>query len=221
MASIIDDANGRRRIQFVAPDGKRKAIRLGKIERKSAETIGRHVEALLVAKLCGETIPRTTAVWLTQCGDTLKAKLAAVGLTDACAKIPTLQEFLRSYILNRPDVKSSTLEIWQQPCRNLKTFFGNDKPLRSITAGDCEQFKEWLLTQSLATATVAKRLAFARTFLHVARKHKFIEDNPFSEVKIPTANVSLRQRFIGNDSIQKLLGVANPVWQTIIALARE
>ena len=117
-------------------------------------------------------------------------------------------------------MKPATLEVWQQPCRNLTEFFGNDRPLRSITTGDCDQFKAWLLTQELAPATVAKRLSFARTFLHVARKHKLIDDNPFSEVRIPTANVSARQRFIDRDAVQKLLDVANPTWRIIIALAR-
>lgn len=44
-----------------------------------------------------------------------------------------LGEFLKQYILSRPDVKPATLEVWQQPCRNLTEFFGEDKPLRSIT----------------------------------------------------------------------------------------
>jgi integrase len=219
MASIIDDPKGRRRIQFVAPDGSRKAIRLGKIDRKTAENNCRHVEALLSAKINGDCIPRTTATWLSGIGDKLKAKLAAVGLVEA-PKRAALGEFLRSYILNRPDVKPATLEVWQQPCRNLTEFFGDDKPLRNITAGDCDQFKAWLLTQSLATATLAKRLSFARTFLHVARKHKLIDENPFSDVKIPTANVSDRQRFIDRDTVQRLLAVANPTWRIIIALAR-
>ena len=56
--------------------------------------------------------------------------------------------------------------------------------------------------------------------MHVARKHKLIDENPFSEVKIPTANVSARQRFIDRDTVQKLLDVANPTWRTIIALCR-
>jgi integrase len=219
MASVIDDPNGRRRIQFVAPDESRKAIRLGKIDRKSAESICRHVEHLLAAKMNAQPIPRDTAAWLNETGAALKDRLAAVGLIES-AKRAALGDFLREFVLNRPDVKSSTLEIWQQPCRNLTEFFGDDKPLRSITAGDAEQFKAWLLTQSLAPATVAKRLAFARTFLRVARKHKFIDENPFAEVKIPTANVSARQRFIDPESVQKLLGVANPIWRTIIALSR-
>jgi integrase len=219
MASIIDDPNGRRRIQFVAPDGSRKAIRLGKIDRKTAENNCRHIEALLSAKINGDGIPRTTATWLTEIGDKLKAKLAAVELIEA-PKRAALGDFLRSYILNRPDVKPATLEVWQQPCRNLIEFFGDDKPLRSITAGDADQFKAWLITRSLATATFAKRLSFARSFLHVARKHKLIDENPFSEVKIPTANVSERQRFVDRDTIQRLMTVANPTWRTIIALAR-
>ena len=219
MASIANDPNGRRRILFVAPDESRKAIRLGKMDRKSAEAIARHVEALLAAKIGGQPVPRDTAVWLTRIGAPLRDKLAAVGLVEASQRA-ALGDFLRSYILSRPDVKPATLEIWQQPCRNLIEFFGDDKPLRSITTGDCDQFKAWLLTQDLAPATVAKRLAFARTFLHVARKHKLIDENPFAEVKIPTANVSARQRFIDRDKVQKLLDAANPIWRIIIALCR-
>jgi len=86
--------------------------------------------------------------------------------------------------------------------------------------GTGDQFKAWLLTQDLAPATVAKRLSFARTFLHVARKHKLIEVNPFCEVKIPTANVAARQRFIDRDMVQRLLDHATPTWRMIIALAR-
>src|SRR6516164_7776471 len=219
MASIANDPGGRRRILFVAPDESRKTIRLGKCDRKSAEGISRHVEALLAARIGGQPMPRDTAAWLAGIGAALKGKLAAVGLVEA-PKRAALGEFLRSYILSRPDVKPATLEVWQQPCRNLIAFFGDDKPLRSITAGDCDQFKAWLLTQDLAPATVAKRLSFARTFLHVARKHKLIDENPFAEVKIPTANVSARQRFIDRDKVQRLLDKANPIWRIIIALCR-
>jgi len=37
MATIGNDPNGRKRILFVAGDGSRKTIRLGKIDRKNAE----------------------------------------------------------------------------------------------------------------------------------------------------------------------------------------
>src|SRR5215510_11703329 len=107
MASIVNDPNGRRRILFVAPDESRKAIRLGKCDRKSAESIARHVEAILAAKICGQPVPRTTAAWLAGIGTAFKDKLAAVGLVEAPNRA-VLGDFLRSYILNRPDVKPAT-----------------------------------------------------------------------------------------------------------------
>src|SRR5438874_11249754 len=110
MASIVNDPNGRRRILFVAPDGSRKTIRLGKTDRKSAESICRHVEALLGAQMGGQPIPRDTAAWLAGIGAALRDRLAAVGLVEA-PKRAVLGEFLRNYILSRPDVKPATLEV--------------------------------------------------------------------------------------------------------------
>lgn len=39
MASVIADPNGGKRIQFVAADGSRKAVRLGKCSQRDAERI--------------------------------------------------------------------------------------------------------------------------------------------------------------------------------------
>src|SRR4051812_42295934 len=96
VASIADDPNGRRRILFVAPDGSRKTIRLGKIDRKSAEGICRHVEALLAAKLGGQPVPRDTAAWLGGIGAALRDRLAVAGLAAAPSRA-VLGEFLKTY----------------------------------------------------------------------------------------------------------------------------
>src|SRR5262245_49886498 len=56
MASVVNDPNGRKRILFVDAEENRKAIRLGKIDLKSAETICRHIEALLAAKLGAQPV---------------------------------------------------------------------------------------------------------------------------------------------------------------------
>jgi len=219
LASISNDPNGRRRILFVAPDGSRKTIRLGKIDRKGAEAINRHVEALLSAKIGGQPIPRDTAAWITDIGEELIEKLSAVGLLEAPRR-EVLGEFLRNYILNRGDVKPATVEVWEQPCRNLITFFGDDKPLKNITPGDAEQFSQWITTQPLASTTIAKWLTFCRTFFHVARKHRMIEENPFAEVKIPNTDVTARQAFVARETVAKILGLASAEWRTIIALSR-
>ncbi len=77
MASIANDPGGRKRILFVAPDESRKAIRLGKCDRKSAEAVARRVEALLAAKIGGQPVPRDTAVWLAGIGTALRDKLVS------------------------------------------------------------------------------------------------------------------------------------------------
>ena len=140
MASVVNDPNGRKRILFVDAEENRKAIRLGKMDRKSAEAIARHVEALLAAKIGGQPVPRGTAVWLSGIGASLRAKFATVGLIEAPRRA-ALGEFLRSHILSRPDVKPATLEVWQQPYRNLTEF--------SVTTSPCG-------TSRLAIATNSK-----------------------------------------------------------------
>jgi hypothetical protein len=46
MASISNDKNGNRSIQFIAPDRKRRTIRLGQVTKKAADTIKVNVEAI-------------------------------------------------------------------------------------------------------------------------------------------------------------------------------
>ena len=219
MASVINDPNGRKRLSFQDSAGARRTIRLDKLDKKSAESIARHVEQLVNAKLTSTPAPRETALWLQSIGEPLRDKLAKVTLVES-AQVCGLQSFLSEYILSRRDIKPATREVWQQPCRNLCEFFNPQKDVRSITPGDAERFAQWLNTQGLATATVAKRLSFARTFFHTARKHKLITENPFAEVKIPVADVTARQFYIDRDATAKLLEVASPNWRTIIALCR-
>jgi integrase len=219
VASIANDKNGTRRILFVDPHGARKSIYLGKIDKKTAESIARHVEHVVNSKMTGGTLPRESAAWLANIGEVLREKLTNAGLVESM-KRSKLQDFLKDIVLGREDVKPATIEIMSQPCRNLTEYFGADKDLRSITAGDAEQFAQWLRTQGLAMATLAKRLGFARQFFNSAKKHKLIDENPFSEVKIPTADVTTRQQFVDRPTIAKLLEVANPTWKTIIALSR-
>ncbi|HUT45260.1 MAG TPA: hypothetical protein VMX36_03205 [Sedimentisphaerales bacterium] len=49
MASVIRDPNSRKRIQFVAGDGSRKTIRLGKATMRQAEAIKPKIEQLVLA----------------------------------------------------------------------------------------------------------------------------------------------------------------------------
>ena len=44
MASITNESGGRRTIQFVGSDGKRRSVRLGKVSKRTAEAINARME---------------------------------------------------------------------------------------------------------------------------------------------------------------------------------
>lgn len=64
MASISDDPNGRRRILFIGADGQRKAIRLGKVSRRDAESFKLKVEDLVSASITGHAPKDDTSRWV-------------------------------------------------------------------------------------------------------------------------------------------------------------
>ncbi|MEX2139963.1 MAG: hypothetical protein WD894_11920 [Pirellulales bacterium] len=80
MASISREPNGWRTVQFVAGDGKRRSIRLGKVSQRDAETFKLRVELLLVAQLAGQAIDADTARWVASRPQEIADKLAKVGL---------------------------------------------------------------------------------------------------------------------------------------------
>ncbi len=222
MASISNDPNGRRRIQFVAPDKARKSIRLGKVSKRDAESIKFRVEQLLASKITGNAVDSDTAQWVAALPTPLAAKLAKAGLTarPEDKAEATLGPFLTDYVDRRTDVKPATKEVWSQVTRNLLEHFGEDRDLATITEGDAENFKLYLIGEKLASTTVHKRLGFARQFLGMARKHRLIDTNPFAEVKSQAAIQPDRQHFVGREEIEHLLTVCNPTWRLIVGLAR-
>ena len=83
MASISKDPSGNRTIQFVGADGKRRSIRLGKVNAKQAESLKLKVETLAASVATKLPLDSETAAWLGNIGDDLSAKLAGVGLIPA------------------------------------------------------------------------------------------------------------------------------------------
>jgi len=166
MAGISRQKNGHRTIQFVGSDHRRRSIRLGKMSQRHAEAVKYRIEQLNAAKLTGHAMDSDTARWVVDLPDSLADKLARVGLIperkqEAAA---TLGPFLRDYIDHRIDVKPATKEIWSQVVRNLVVFFGAERELTTVTEGDADLFKMFLIQEGLASSTVSKRLQFARMF---------------------------------------------------------
>ena len=114
---------------------KRKSIRLGAIPKRTAEAIKLRVEALLNAKITNTTVDRDTAAWLAGIGADLADKLAGSGLLEE-RDSSTLGDFTASYIRGRTDLKPQTRTNLAIGRQRLIDYFGEDRPLRAITAGD-------------------------------------------------------------------------------------
>jgi len=183
MASVANDPNGRKRILFVDADGSRKAIRLGKIDRKSAEAIARHVEALLAAKIGGQPVRRDTAVWLSSIGGALRDKLAAVGLVEPLQRL-TVGEFLTSWLAGKKGAghKPTSLRAWGQTVATLAEQFG-ERPLASLVHADGEAFRSAMQGRGLRATTIHKRLGHARQMLEDAVRLGHLAANPWKHVR--------------------------------------
>jgi integrase len=223
MASVANDPGGLRRVLFVDPQGDRKAIRLGKVSQRAAESVKLRVEQLLSAKLLNRAVDADTARWVAELPPAMADKLARVGLVPkreraAAAK---LGPFVESYITRRADVSPHTRRIWRQTAGHLSAHFGADRPLAEITRGDAADWRLTLVSSGLADASVRKHCGFAKHFFAQAVDHELIASNPFAKlVSSPVGNAA-RQYFVSREETAKILDEApDAEWRLIIALSR-
>lgn len=113
MASICRDKNGRKRILFMAGNGSRKTIRLGKTSIKQAESFKIKLEALIAGRFSG-SIEAETARWVAGLPDDIHGRLASADLVMARAATMslTLGQFLSEYTQSRSDVKPNTQIVY-------------------------------------------------------------------------------------------------------------
>jgi integrase len=222
MASIAKDKNGTRRILFVHPNGRRPAIRLGKVSQRTAEGFKYRVEQLLEAIQFNRAMEPELAEWVLKLEPTIAQKLVKAELIPPpdVKSATTLGAFLTDFTSRRIDVKPATKEVWSQVVRNLKEHFGADRDLATVNEADAEDFKMFLIGQKLAPTTVHKRLQFARQFFRAAKKRKFTTDNPFAEVTAKAVLRQDRQRFVTREETNQLIGACDPTWRLIVALSR-
>lgn len=223
MASISREKNGRRRILFVAPDGSRPTIRLGKVSQRAAEGFKLRVEQLLEAALLNRPMEGELAQWVADLDPRMATKLARVGLIANRESKPadTLGPFLQAYLDGRADLKPATKIVRGQVIRDLKEFFGESREVACITPGDADDFKQWLVKRGLAATTIHKRLQSARSFFHAMRRRKLIVENPFDGVKAAATGIKDRQRFVTREEIARVVKACpDHHWRTIVALSR-
>ncbi len=221
MASISREANGRRTIQFVAGDGSRKTIRLGKISQRAAESVKVHIERLAAASQTGYGVEDATTRWLSGLDDLLLDRIAAAGLAPKRESV-RVGDFFESTIASRTDLKPSTIIAYRNVQRNLTECFGWDKPLRTFTQGDADTFRLWLTTnEHLADNTARRRTGLARQFFRIAVRRGLISSSPFDGLPVSVRGNPDRFRFITLVEAEKVLEACpNSEWRLIFALAR-
>ncbi len=220
MASITRQANGRRMIQFSDSSGRRKTIRLGKVNQRTAEAVKIRIENLLASSITGHALDNETALWVAGLSDLMTDKLVAVGLV-AKYRAARLQQFLDGYIENRSDTKPSTRVTYGHTRRNLLEFFGGSKLLREITPGDADDWRLSLVKQGLASNTVRRRSGIAKQFFNAALRKELISSNPFADLKCMIQANTQRMYFISRDEAQAVLDACpNAQWRMLFALSR-
>ena len=222
MASISKE-NGRWRIQFKNAESKRKTLRLGKVSKRFAETDKLRVEHLLASAVAGIAWDAETSRWVAELSGDLAEKMAAVGLIPKRGSKPvtTIGPFLDSYIQGRPGIKPNTRRNYEVTKQHLTDFFGTDKPLEEITAGDADEWRDNLFHKDLSLATVSRETKRAKQFFRVAVRKELIKANPFTDLPSPAQANSSGDHFVSVEITNKVIDACpDAEWRLIVALSR-
>ena len=224
MASISHDGNGSRRILFFNKANERKAIRLGKVTKRDAESFKGKLESLLSAKLMGNSPDRETSLWLSTLDDDLHAKLAAHELVEPRIKpvLATLSVFVDQFIAGRADKAPATLSHYERAKLLLVEFFGADKALADVTPHDADQFRSWMKsTKPHAENTTRGHLKNSKLIFGAAVRARLIVENPFKGISTQLVKRPDRMAFVDRATIQKVLDACPTArWKTIVVLCR-
>jgi integrase len=220
MASIGNDPNGFKRVLFVAPDGKRKTIRLGKATMKQANAFKVKVEALISKNITG-VVDDEVSRWLAGLDAEMYGRLVAVGLVPPRAATTTrLGEFLDAYIVGRPDIKPRTKWNLEICARRLVEHFGKDRLLSDIKPGDADDWCS-MLRAKYANATAARTIKRAKQFFSSAVRKELIPRNPFADCKAGHQSNPARFHFVKQeDAALVIQACPDAEWRLIVALCR-
>ena len=232
MASLCNDRNGNRRILFVDGAGNRKCLRLGKLDKRSAEVVLRHVENLLGSRLAGVAPPKDTAQWLGGISDELRSKLAKAGLVEPVVGASELAGAVKAYLEKQIHIKPASRCATEHALRSLVEYFGPARRIGTITAGEADDFARWLITAGrrrkrcgapagLRPATALKRLERVQAFFRDAQRRGLIAKNPFEDVKRPRDNDADRQAYVPVEVVERLIEATPHLeWKLLLSMAR-
>lgn len=228
MASLTKETrhgNAGWRLRFFIGE-KRVSLRFGKISKRAAEEIARHVNSLIRTHELGLPIENDTYTWLLGLDNDIHDKLVSWGLCEVRGQAASteagrlLGPFMDAYIASRVDLKPNTVAIYEQVKVKLNDYFGERKPLRSITPADAQRWKQSMMA-TMADGTVSKNLKKAKTMFKAAVADKYIAASPFDSVRgLPETNRA-RFAFVTRTQSDAVLAACPDIdWKLIFALPR-
>ena len=221
-ASISKQANGRKTIQFVGADGKRRSIRLGKISVRDAEKFKGRLENLVTASITGQSIDGDTARWIAERDQVMLDRLSSVGLIQGQQRRNlTVAEWIDEYMQSRTDVSSRTVNNFQQAEGHIIRIPGEHKLLRDVTLGDGDDLWRSMLN-CLGENTVRRHMGRAKQFMRAAHRRRLIESDPFADIKGCTVQADeSRLFFVTREMADKVIDACPDVeWRLLFALVR-
>ena len=201
---------------------KRPRFCLGKVSKKSADSIAAHILAVVEAKRAGDTVSRPTAEWLDQCDDRLRKQLEKLGLVKPQQKRKgvTLSDLCDQY-LSSSTSKDSTKESYRQTFQKLKGHFGSNVMVSEIDTQGVDLWIAKLHKGGSARATIGKHIKNAKSLFVCAVSWGYVTKSPLGHVKKVSQINPSRRRDVDPEIIdQILLADRDPNFCAVIGLAR-
>ncbi len=220
MASLSNDKSGKRRTLFSIPGGRRQTLWLGKVPKKSAESMLVRIEEMIQHKSIGSAFPTELVGWIQKLPGPTRKKLESAGLVEARPPVPTVGEVLDRYRKTRV-VKDSTMQTYAQALDGLEAALGRDTLIDAVTAAHADEWRRSLTTAGLAAPTIAKRVKVARALFSKAVRWKMIAENPFEHLKSGSQANPKRSHHVPVETIERVIAACpDREWRAIIALCR-
>ena len=196
-----------------------KSIHLGKVNKKTAETVLSMVERIVASTAAGVSQDAETARWTASIDDALHGKLVKAEVLSERQR-RTLGTFIADYIAERTDWKERTVAAFSTSKNLMLGFFGENTPVDKISTDAAVAFR-LKLQKKYSEATIAKIIKHCRQVFNLARRRKLIADSPFETVKSGSRRNPDRLYFVSAEETQALIDACNsPKQRLIIALAR-
>jgi integrase len=217
------------KVSWRSADGRRRAMRLGAMTKKSAEQFRTKLEELLGIHRSGGAISAAIATWALSLAPDLRRKLEEQNLVESRQR-RTLGEFCIEFRAARKNVAKATQVRDRQVCDLLIEKLGADRAMESITVRDAEEWQLWLASEGnrrdtsrteLGSNTVRRRTGVARQIFATAIRWKVISENPFRGLATTVRENKERQEFVPWVSVEKVIEQAPSVeWKALIAFCR-